>query len=249
MKDYLIITFCNDDYKNLAIIWENQLKKVNINNYIVISTDNEAYLYLKSHNVNTKLDIYDKSVTFWVYRMNIFRKLFLENEYKYYMHCDLDAIIKKPFYHDLINNYPNIDMFFSQGTIFPKQHLEKHNFVLCCGFFCLKSNKNVKKFLKNYCLKLKQINDDQIAINLELIDTVWQNESLKKYELPKGKKKFTYYDQNITGFNSTYNLKTMLISFFNIQRIKINNDGYIYHPLTPKKCNLIITSLKNSNII
>ena len=84
---------------------------------------------------------------------------------------------------------------------------------------------------------------------MELIDTEWENKSLKKYKLKNGKKNFIYYDQNIIGYNPNYNLKIMLISFLNIQRKKINNDAYIYHLLTPKNCDKIIKSLKDSNII
>ena len=126
-----------------------------------------------------------------------------------------------------------IDLFFSQGTIFPIEHLRKHKFVLCCGFFCIKYNKKTLNFFKNYIKILEIIKDDQKAINIELINTKWNISNEKCKSLPN--KKYIYYDNDVNGYNSDYDLNLLLISFNKIQREFLDKNGYIYHILKSKK--------------
>ena len=141
---------------------------------------------------------------------------------------------KKNICEDLFKeNNNNIDLFFSQGTIFPKEHLEKHKFVLCCGFFCIKYNKKTLNFFKNYIKILEIIKDDQKAINIELINTKWNISNEKCKSLPN--KKYIYYDNDVNGYNSDYDLNLLLISFNKIQREFLDKNGYIYHILKSKK--------------
>ena len=114
------------------------------------------------------------------------------------------------------------DLFFSQGTTFPKEHLSKHNFVLCCGFFCIKCNDKTINFFNKYISSLTKFNDDQIVINQKLINTEW-NTNDKYKSLPN--KTFVYYDSDINGYNSEYNINLLLISFTKIQRHFVNNNA------------------------
>lgn len=50
MDDSIIISFCNFQYKKLAEIWVNELKKLDINNYIIISTGKKH-----THILNLKI--------------------------------------------------------------------------------------------------------------------------------------------------------------------------------------------------
>jgi hypothetical protein len=246
-KNYLIISFCNYDYVKLAEIWVAELSKLNITNYIIISADQKTYEHLKSKNINTELRNYDTKESFWVYRIKVIQTFLEKNTHDYLVHSDLDAIWKKNICEELFNENNDTDLFFSQGTTFPEEHLSKHKFVLCCGFFCIKSNKKTLKFMKKYISNLVLIKDDQKAINLELIDTKWNIDNSKHKCLPN--KRYVYYDNDINGYNPDYDINTLLISFNKIQREFLDNNGYIYHILTPKICSTKICSFKKLKII
>ena len=232
-NNYLIISFCSYDYVKLAEIWVQKLVNLNITNYLIISTDKKTYNHFISKNINTELRNYNKKETFWVYRIKILKNFFEKNKYDYLIHSDLDAVWEKNICEELFNENDNIDLFFSQGTIFPKEHLEKHKFVLCCGFFCIKYNKKTLNFFKNYFKILEIIKDDQKAINIELINTKWNISNEKYKSLPD--KKYIYYDNDVNGYNSDYDLNLLLISFNKIQREFLDKNGYIYHILKSKK--------------
>lgn len=242
----IIISFSTYDYIDLAEIWVAELSKLNITNYIIISADQKTNDYLTSKNINTELINYDKKESFWVYRIKVI-KMFLEKKtYNYLVHSDLDAIWKKNICEELFNKNNNTDLFFSQGTVFPEEHLKKHKFVLCCGFFCIKSNEKTIKFMNRYINNLINIKDDQKAINLELINTDWiiNNEFNILHE-----NKYTYYENNINGYNKDHDINLLLISFKKIQREFIDENGFIYHVLTPKICSKKIELFKKLNII
>ena len=182
-----------------------------------------------------------------MYRIKLIQSFLEKNTYEYLVHSDLDAIWKKNICEELFNKNNNIDLFFSQGTVFPEEHLKKHKFVLCCGFFCIKSNEKTIKFIKKYMNNLEKIMDDQKEINLELIDTKWNtNNNEPKY---LSNKKYIYYDNDINGYNKDFDINILLISFNKIQREFINNNGYIYHILSPKICSRKIDLFKKLKII
>jgi hypothetical protein len=243
----IIISFCNYKYIKLAEIWVTELNKLNITNYVIISADQKTYQHLKSKNINTEFINYDKKEQFWVYRIKVLQTFLEKNTFDYLIHSDLDAIWKKNICEELFDEENNIDLFFSQGTIFPIEHLRKHKFVLCCGFFCIKSNEKTIKFLNQYIDNLIKIKDDQRAINLNLIDTKWNTNNNDPKYLPN--KEYIYYDNDISGYNPNYNLNVLLISFNKIQREFLNNNGYIYHILTPKICSEKINLFKKLKII
>ena len=243
----IIISFCNYDYVELAEIWVAEIAKLNITNYIIISADQKTFEHLKSKNINTELRNYDKKESFWVYRIKVIQSFLEKNTYTYLVHSDLDAIWKKNICEELFNENNNTDLFFSQGTTFPEEHLKKHKFVLCCGFFCVKYNEKTIQFMNKYINNLIKIKDDQKAINLELINTKWNISNDKCKSLPN--KKYVYYDNNINGYNPDYDINILLISFNKIQREFLNNNGYIYHILTPKICSKKINLFKKLKII
>lgn len=242
MTKLLIISFCSFDYRELALIWVSKLQNINVSNYIIIATDEKTYRFLVKHKVNTKLCVKNVSDTFWIYRMNVLHTFFME---KFdIIHSDLDAIWRKNIV-PLLND-ANIDMYFSQGTICPEEHLKKHNFVLCCGFFYLRHNTKTLEFMKKYLIVLNKMKDDQRAINKVLLDTIWKYEGRSFITHVKN---YKYFHEDIIGFNNTYNLNICLISMFKIQRIYLNNEYYISHILTPKVCSEKISKFKSLNII
>nr|QDY52292.1 nucleotide-diphospho-sugar transferase [Mimiviridae sp. ChoanoV1] len=184
--------------------------------------------------------------TILLYRIKVIQTFLEKNTNNYLVHSDLDAIWKKNICEELFNKNNNTDLFFSQGTVFPDEHLKKHKFVLCCGFFCIKSNEKTINFFNKYINNLIKIKDDQKAINLELINTKWNTNNEPEIT---NNKKYVYYDNDLNGYNSDYDINILLISFNKIQREFLNNNGYIYHILTPKICSEKIHSFKKLKII
>ena len=74
---------CNYDYKDLSIIWYENIKLHNLNNYIIICADNETYQFLNNININCKLDKKNTKDTFWQYRIKIIVDFFnnTDNDY------------------------------------------------------------------------------------------------------------------------------------------------------------------------
>ena len=241
-----VVSFCSFEYVELAKIWVKNIKGNNLIDYIVIACDKKAHIKLITENINTVLKEYNKAETFWSYRLNVINSFIQNSKYDYIIHSDIDAIWKKNICEEL-SNYPNIDIFFSQGTIFPENHLLKHNFVLCCGFFCIKCNIKDSAFLKDLIKETENVKDDQIALNTLLINTKWNSFGNKVDN--NFNKRYHIYKNNIYGFNTHYKLNLMLISFLKIQREKIDEYGYIYHLLSPKNALQKIDYFKKEKII
>ena len=98
--------------------------------------------------------------------------------------------------------------------------------------------------MNKYINNLEKIKDDQKAINLELIDTKWNTDATYL-----SNKKYVYYENDINGYNPEYDINILLISFNKIQREFLDNNGYIYHILSPKICSKKIDLFKKLKII
>jgi hypothetical protein len=221
----VIITFCNQKYIKLGKLWINELKKINVHNFLIVSCDILTYRFFKKLKCNTMLCEYNNKESFWVYRIAIITDI-IKKGYNV-IHSDLDAIWKKNILSEFNND---VDINISQGTTFPESSLLKHGFVLCCGLFYVKSNLNTLRFFDLYNKTLKKIKDDQITINNLLFDTVWKKSKSIKTS------KYTYFTDNITGYNDKHNLRLCLISMLKVQREYLDDSAFIYHVLTPKIC-------------
>ena len=51
-KQTLIVTFCNYEYVRIALNWITCLQNVNVNSYLIIATDEEAFDTLSNEKVN-----------------------------------------------------------------------------------------------------------------------------------------------------------------------------------------------------
>jgi len=229
-QNNIIITFCNDKYIPKSQKWIYFIKKLNINNYVIISYDKTTYDYFTDNDTNTILvepdyinEDKDFFKNFMYYRTNVLRQI-LNKGYNI-LHSDMDAYWIKNIIPEL---NPDMDISVSQGTIWPRSHLSKHKFVMCCGIYYVKSNEKTKFFFDEFTKVVKnEEKDDQKPWNETLIDTKWSYDGYKN-----GKNvahKYIYFDKDIYGYNKKYDLNICLIEMEKIQRFKLNNNGYIYH--------------------
>ena len=243
MNQKKVITFGNADYVKLAPIWKRELEKTGVHDYVVIATDKIAYAKLVEQGLNAKLIKQDGKFNF-ARRLNVIRQ-YLEAGVDV-VHSDLDAIWKRNILPHL--NDPEVDLYISQGTTHPREHFEKHGFVLCCGFYYAKSNEGVLNFFEALVKLIdeQKEHDDQRALNhLLLADTEWHLDGAEK----QFKGSVGWYHSSVTGYNKKFNLQLCLISMLKVQRLYLNRSGYIYHILTAKNIRSKIHELARHDII
>ena len=52
-NELLVVSFCNKLYKRIALNWVAYLKKLDIENYVIVSADRETEKFLIGNNINT----------------------------------------------------------------------------------------------------------------------------------------------------------------------------------------------------
>ena len=231
MKQPKVVTFCNADYVKLAVPWVRNLERTGVRDYVVAATDEIAQAELTKQGVNTRLvnGVFSKDQKYvFASRLNVIHQ-YLKDGVDV-VHSDLDAIWKRNILPELDD--PEVDLYISQGTVWPQEHFEKHGFVMCSGFYYAKSNESVVDF---FTALLKFIDErrersDQRALNLLLLDTEWQLDATEKRSAG-----LSWFEANVAGYNKAFNLRLSLISMSKVQRIRINQEGAVYHPFSRGK--------------
>lgn len=238
-----IIVFANYNYLPVLENWMIAMKNLNIDDYMIISLDEDLYTYLKGKQISTLLRPCELDLgKLWVHRIEVILEL-LQEGYDV-IHSDADAVWMKdplPYLKDLPQ-----DMLFSQGTIWPPDVQEKWVFVLCCGFFMLRSNKKTLQFTKKLLKRVKEDRDDQVSCNRMLLEqnTVWSKPT-SSYTIDFREKQFICSPYVRTG---TCNKLTLaLLPHQKFQRIYEESDEiYIRHLISEKNSENIVDVLKNS---
>ncbi len=240
----VILVFANYDYLKVLENWIYFIDQLKLFNYQIVALDKKIYNYLINNNIETiykpcELDL----GKLWIHRVEVIKE-FIEKGYDV-IHSDADAV----WIEDPMNEFNNMesDLIFSQGTFWPLNIHKKWGFVLCCGLFMIKSNKETKAFLSKWLEKVKLDKDDQVSLNTLLYENeiVW-NES-KFYELEFRNKKFKCFDEKIDG-KTKDGLQVTLLPHKNFQRVKEDsNHVYVKHIISEKNSESIIDVLKDNN--
>jgi len=216
----LIISFCDARYKNVALNWVCCLKKIKIDNYLIITLDNDAETFLKKNNIKTKLieggNIPRRSGKGWRWR---FEKIYeiLRSE-PAIIHSDLDAVwIKNPI-SKLNSKYDIIASCDTGG--FPVESFSKWNFTMCMGWVYFKNNSFVKSVFDKI-LKSKKNFDDQEEFNLYFSRKI---ESSDIYTTMSDDKEFSFNGLNVCVLEQN-----------TIYRGDYMNTAYVCHPLMKKQ--------------
>lgn len=230
-KDPLIIVFANYNYLIVLENWLAAIKRLNIENYLIISLDNKLHLELQERRINSRLRPCELDLgKLWIHRVDIILEL-LEEGYDV-IHSDADAVwIKDPL--PFLKELPH-DMIFSQGTIWPPDIHEKWGFVLCCGFFLLRSNRNTRQFVKTLSDRVRKDRDDQVSCNRLLQENglIWDMPN-ETYQLSFRNHSFVCSNECIIG--KTKSLSTVLLPHSKFQRIvEYTDDVYVKHLISEK---------------
>lgn len=242
-KEVKIVVFANYNYLPVLKNWMIAMKNLNIANYIIIALDEELHTYLKAKNIPTLLRLCELDLEkLWIHRVEVLLEL-LEEGYNV-IHSDADAVwLKDPLPY--LEKLPQ-DMIFSQGTIWPPDVQEEWGFVLCCGFFMLRSNKKTLRFMHDLLNRVKKDKDDQVSCNRMLLErkTVWDT-PIEPYTINFRKKQFICSTSARKG--KCKKLKLALLPHSKFQRIfEETDDVYVRHLISEKNSENIVDVLKNT---
>jgi hypothetical protein len=197
----VVVTFVDKSYTNIFEIFCQFWQKLNINNLLVVCLDEKSIQTTKRYSLNYFHVPYTikSRYNFWTFRLNTLNEIFKLAK-KTVIHTDSDCFwINNIIPH--LDEYKNIDIHYSTGKGFPLSIVERYGFTLCCGFYCIKYNKNTCNFFDSILLEPKK--DDQIATNewvfrnaIDIIDVPSSFDSLhfKYIKLP---------NLNIAGIKQT----------------------------------------------
>jgi len=241
----IIIVFANYQYKKILDNWLFAIQKNKIKNFLIISLDKELFNYLKKNDIQTyyfKTEINLKEL--WINRIILLKQI-LNLGYNF-IHSDADAIwLKDPlgkFFYNL-----NYDVIFSEGTVWPSNIHAKWGFVLCCGFFGIKSNIATRKLLDDVYHDVNNSGDDQVSFNniIQQHGTKWKID--ENYELIFKGKSFICSKKIIYGNNPYY--KVALLPHYLFQRVNEDTKTvYIKHLISEKKSESIVELLKKNDL-
>lgn len=246
-KDPVILVFINSSYIEILRNWVCCIRRLNIEKYLVIAMDSESYQMTTEEKINSVLFPIPKDLSkIWQIRLQVFRFM-LKHGYDF-IHSDADAVWLKepvtPYFH----KYPNLDLIASQGTCFPMSVFEDWRFVLCCGFFSVRSNPKTRLLFSALARDVLKTNDDQVSLN-----QVLKNMGLQ-WEFQVDTYTVSFKDKSILCsptimIGSTKNLKVGVLPFKHFPRLTDYQDHpFVSHPRTGKNINKKIEDLKQSNL-
>jgi len=226
-----IIVFANYNYLSILENWLAAMKKISVENYLIISLDEELHLHLQKLNIDSLFHPCELNLgKLWIHRINVILEL-MEKGYDI-LHSDADAIwLKDPLPY---LNTLSQDMIFSQGTIWPPDVQEKWGFVLCCGFFLLRSNPQTISFVKELAKRVREDKDDQVSCNRLLLKepVIWKEPS-DIYTIDFRGTQFTCSHQVRLG--KSKNLNLALLPHIAFQRVfEETNNVYVRHLISEK---------------
>ena len=243
IKKPLIVAFANWSYLPVLRNWIEGLSRLAINNFIIISLDEQLHEYLLTKGYRTVLlDNVENLCELWRLRIIVFK--FLVDHNIDFIHSDVDAVWFKNPIPEYYDPFPSIDLMISQGTIWPENVQRLWGFVVCCGFFIVRSSPAMKIIWDKLENSVVQTGDDQISMNYVIAgeNIRWQIQS--KYHVVFGKYRLLCSDRVMEGKGDT--ITVGVLPFRKFPRLHIpNSEPYISHVLTPKESKPKIEMLRN----
>ncbi len=237
-----IIVFANWPYLSLLENWIESVKRLSIDNYIIIAFDTRLHDYLNNHGYqNILLEDVDNLNKLWQIRIHLFR--FLVDNNIDFIHSDADAIWLRNPIPEYYEPFKSMDLLISQGTIWPEIVLKDWGFVLCCGFFIMKSSASTKRLLERLEKHVEQTGDDQLSLNIILASEIehWAIESTFKSVF--GDYEILCSEKVIEGKGKDISLG--VLPFKKFPRLVIpDTQPYVSHVLTPKNTEAKIDILR-----
>lgn len=234
-RDKVVLVFSDSRYREVLLNWLVAMHRLGIQNYLVISLDEEIHRYLEDHGFPTFLSPLEGDLSkLWIMRMQIFQALCSAGIS--FLHSDADAIwLKNPFPAFFDNS--THELIVSQGTIWPTDVADIQGFVFCCGFFFVKSCRQTRELLDELAADVAVSGDDQVSLNRVLQEKSfrWDTDNTRPYFMHHEQQRFTCYDAVVTGETHDKQLTIALLPHHLFQRLHLpGQNAFVKHLLSDK---------------
>lgn len=237
-----ILTFCDKNYLEFAFIWADHIKRLDIENYLVVAADVITYDQLTQRGIKTRLvDISKTEYTRITgpYRLGIVHRYLADGVDV--LLTDIDTIWEKNIFAEY-ENHTGADIYASQSFSYLWRKITSFEMfvqfafgtqvLVNCGFLYLRSTPKVLGFFDEYMKKLVDGKSEQPPFNNLLRDTRWDI-APDSFWVRQYSHRFTLmtrcFRADINGYNRDFDLRLCLVSVLKVQRGYLDNDGYVYH--------------------
>jgi hypothetical protein len=231
----IILVFADWKYREVLENWIEGINRLQLKNFVVVSLDKHMHVFLIEKGIRTVfLEHKGDLSALWNMRITVFK--YFVNCGVDFIHSDADAVwLKNPVRDYFFNDtYRPLDILISQGTIWPENVHRLWGFVLCCGFFMMRSTKFTRSLLNKLDMHVRMTGDDQISLNYIVAEQNMNWQYTSSFHLPMGNYILLCSDEVITGKGDEISIG--VLPFKKFPRLYIaNTDPYVSHILTPKE--------------
>lgn len=235
-----IIVFADSPYRAVIRNWIGYAQASGVVNIVIIALDEALATEMRESGIAcVELPPVGSLEGLWIIRARLFAALCRANVD--FIHSDADAIwlrnpVERAFGFD-------VDISFSQGTVWPSDIAVQWGFVVCCGFFAVRGSLRTSKYFEAVASLTENENDDQIAAN-RVLDTTgvkWRLPEVRRIRSLNDQVFFTF-DEPLFGYSEA--LTAVLLPHYEFSRMpELPNKVYVAHPLSAK------TSISKINML
>lgn len=199
------------------------LKSLGITNFIIVALDQDTYKSAGSNSYFHPYAFKDKR-GIWMERVKLISEVVSAGINC--LHADADSIfLKNPFeYLSELNS----DIFFGQGSVYPKHIFDKQKFVVRGGLHYTISNPTTKDLWCKFSMLTAKLKDDQVALNEYLYTNAnWSKISNNQYDLKYLAHKYRGFNDPLYG--SVKDASICLLPHHLFSRYYTEGDLIMYH--------------------
>jgi hypothetical protein len=239
----VVVVFADSGYYQVLKNWISHCQACQVQNFVVISLDRELHEKLEGLSLPTLLcPCRGRRQKIWIHRVRIISKI-LNAGYDV-IHSDADAVwLKKPYLFEIKSK--ETDMYFSQGTYWPRRVCSDWGFVLCFGFFFVRSNWRTRLFFLLLSCLVRRCGDDQVAVNecFRFLRIQWSLSDT--YQQCFRSIPFTCSGSVIPGAVGGIFLRVVVLPHHDYQRVCDDSpNAYVKHPILEAKGQGVVERLK-----
>lgn len=173
----VVVVFASADYAEALDNWIGFARRAGAERILVAAVDDRAAATAAANGIASVLipGILNRRAL-WVARAQLFSEL--ARVRVDFVHSDVDAVWLRPPIEEARSL--DVDIAFSTGTVWPRTAFDRWGFVVCCGFFVVRSSDVTAAFFSEVSKRALVCGDDQVAVNEALLDMglTWNDAAL-----------------------------------------------------------------------
>lgn len=227
----LVVVFADSKYQAVLDRWLAAIDALGVRNHVVIALDQPLFEALSRRGLAVlHRPCPEELGSLWIHRTHVLLEI-LEAGFDV-VHSDADAIWRKNPLEDYIYD-KGFDLIFSPGTYWPLDAHRRWGFVLCCGFYYVRSNEATLVFFRELAGAVRIELDDQVCVNRLLLNRGLEWRMQDSYELVVDGRQVKCYSRPTEG--DAGGLKVCVLPHAQFQRLPACEDHlYIQHWLSKK---------------